>query len=77
MKIFLLLFLLAASTQAMDRWTALAMLESGGDDHTVGRAGEISHYQIRQNLWPGGKSARLPRQFGQRPAHHERARGRV
>ena len=54
MKILLLLFLLSANAPAMDRWTALAMLESGGDDHTVGRAGEISRYQIRRELWPGG-----------------------
>jgi hypothetical protein len=40
--------------QAMDRWTALAMLESGGDDRTVGPAGEVSRYQIRSELWPGG-----------------------
>lgn len=39
---------------AMDRWTALAMLESGGDDHAVGREGEVSRYQIRRDLWPGG-----------------------
>lgn len=38
----------------MDRWTALAMLESGGNDHIVGRAGEISRYQIRHELWPSG-----------------------
>ena len=43
-----------AGDQAMDRWTALAMLESGGDNHTIGRAGEISRYQIRRELWPGG-----------------------
>jgi hypothetical protein len=54
MKTLMLLVFLTASAQAMDRWTALAMLESGGDDHTIGRAGEISRYQIRQNLWPGG-----------------------
>jgi hypothetical protein len=54
MKILLLLFMLSANAQAMDRWRALAMLESGGDDRTVGSAGEISRYQIRQELWPGG-----------------------
>ncbi len=54
MKILLLLFTLTVNAPAMDRWTALAMLESGGDDHTVGRAGEISRYQIRRGLWPGG-----------------------
>ena len=54
MKIALLYFLLAASASAMDRWSALAMLESGGDDRAVGQAGEISRYQIRPELWPGG-----------------------
>ena len=54
MKILLLLFILSANALAMDRWTALAMLESGGDDRVVGRAGEISRYQIRRELWPGG-----------------------
>ncbi len=39
---------------AMDRWTALSMLETGDDDRIVGRAGEISRYQIRPELWPGG-----------------------
>jgi hypothetical protein len=52
--ILLLLFFLTASAPAMDRWTALAMVESGGDDRAIGRAGEISRYQIRLELWPGG-----------------------
>jgi len=30
------------------------MLESGDDDHAVGPGGEISRYQIRRELWPGG-----------------------
>jgi len=38
----------------MDRWTALALFENGGNDHAVGRPGEISRYQIRPELWPGG-----------------------
>jgi hypothetical protein len=38
----------------MDRWTALAMVETGGNDHIVGRVGEISRYQIRPQLWSGG-----------------------
>ena len=54
MKTALLLLLMATSASAMDRWTALAMLESGGDDRAVGAAGEISRYQIRPELWPGG-----------------------
>jgi hypothetical protein len=54
MKILPLLLFLSVNALAMDRWTALAMLESGGDDHAVGSVGEISRYQIRRNLWPGG-----------------------
>jgi len=54
MKILLLFFFLTASAQAMDRWTALAMLESGGNDRSIGRAGEVSRYQIRPEFWPGG-----------------------
>jgi hypothetical protein len=30
------------------------MMESGGDDRAVGRAGEVSRYQIRPELWLGG-----------------------
>ncbi len=54
MKILLIVLILSTNALAMDRWTALAMLESGGDDRTVGPAGEISRYQIRPALWPGG-----------------------
>jgi hypothetical protein len=54
MKILFILLVLSTNALAMDRWTALAMLESGGDDRTVGRVGEISRYQIRPELWPGG-----------------------
>jgi hypothetical protein len=38
----------------MNRWDALSMLETGNDDSAVGRCGEISRYQIRAELWPGG-----------------------
>ena len=54
MKILFIILMLSTNALAMDRWTALAMLESGGDDRTVGRAGEVSRYQIRPELWPGG-----------------------
>jgi hypothetical protein len=40
--------------QAMDRWTALSMIESANRDNAVGRVGEITRYQIRPELWPGG-----------------------
>jgi len=45
---------LAKPAFAMDRWEALAMIESGNDDHAVGAVGEVSRYQIRPELWPGG-----------------------
>jgi hypothetical protein len=54
MKTLFLALILSTNVLAMDRWTALAMLESGGDDRTVGPVGEVSRYQIRPELWPGG-----------------------
>ena len=52
----------------MDRWTALATIESGGRDAAVGRVGEISRYQIRPELWRGGNplDARVARINAQR-----------
>ena len=35
----------------MDRLTALAMLETGNNDRMIGRAGEISRYQILKSEW--------------------------
>jgi hypothetical protein len=43
-----------ASASAMDRWSALSMIESGDDDRAVGPGGEVSRFQIRRELWPGG-----------------------
>jgi hypothetical protein len=37
--------------QAMDRWEALSQIESGNDDCAVGRAGEVSRFQIRPDVW--------------------------
>jgi hypothetical protein len=42
------------SASGMNRWEALSMLETGDDDYAVGRCGEISRFQIRAELWPGG-----------------------
>ena len=42
------------SASGMTRWDALSMLETGDNDAAVGRCGEISRYQIRAELWPGG-----------------------
>ena len=38
----------------MDRWAALSMIESGNNDRAVGAVGEVSRFQIRPELWPGG-----------------------
>ena len=46
-----LLFLLTMSAHGMDRLDALWMIETGGNDWTVGKAGEISRYQVRANIW--------------------------
>jgi len=35
----------------MDRLSALSMLETGNNDRMVGRAGEISRYQILKSEW--------------------------
>jgi hypothetical protein len=53
-KILFIFLLLSTSALAMDRWTALAMIESGGNDRIIGHDGEVSRYQIRRELWPGG-----------------------
>jgi hypothetical protein len=34
-----------------DRWTALSMFESGDNDRAIGKAGEISRYQILKQEW--------------------------
>jgi hypothetical protein len=55
MKILLLLLIIMAmKAMALDRWTALGLVESGGNDQIIGRAGEVSRYQIRPELWEGG-----------------------
>ena len=51
MKAFTLLFMLTVSASAMNRLDALWMIETGGNDRMVGNAGEISRYQVRQNVW--------------------------
>jgi len=54
--VILVLVGLGSATPAfsMDRWDALAMIESGNNDRAVGAVGEVSRYQIRPELWPGG-----------------------
>jgi hypothetical protein len=57
MRIWLVVLIalsMAVRASAMDRWSALSMIESGDDDSAVGPNGEISRFQIRRELWPGG-----------------------
>ena len=59
MRIKALIVLVAAlamisSARGMDRWAALSMIESGDDDSAIGSLGEVSRFQIRPYLWPGG-----------------------
>jgi hypothetical protein len=42
---------LGSELRAMDRWSALSQIESGDNDHVIGRAGEVSRYQIRPEVW--------------------------
>jgi len=35
----------------MDRLAALSLVESGNNDAAIGRAGEVSRYQIKPRLW--------------------------
>jgi hypothetical protein len=73
-----------SSAQAMDRWSALSMLESGNDDQAIGSRGEVSRYQIRPYLWPGGNpvNAHLALNVAQkimqsRIAHFEQTHNRI
>jgi len=50
-------FLSAASAAAMDRWLALAKFESNNNDLAVGRAGEVSRFQITPALWKANAAA--------------------
>jgi len=50
-KLILLFTLAPMLSYGMDRITALSMLETGNDDTMVGRAGEISRYQVKKNEW--------------------------
>ena len=42
----------------MDRLSALSMFETGNDDRMVGRAGEISRYQVLKTEWNSVTSSR-------------------
>ncbi|MBU6402505.1 MAG: hypothetical protein KGS61_19465 [Verrucomicrobia bacterium] len=88
--IFLALCLCALRVEAMDRWSALSMLESGNCDGARGRAGELSRFQIKPAEWrryadraaPPPTDARTALTVAQkimakRCARFERAHGRV
>ena len=47
----LLLVLCPMVSFGMDRLAALSMIETGNNDRMVGRAGEISRYQILKREW--------------------------
>ena len=49
--LFLVMCLAPLSCFGMDRLSALSMLETGNNDRMVGRAGEISRYQILKAEW--------------------------
>ena len=51
MKAILLALLVPITSMGMDRLSALSMLETGNNDRMVGRAGEISRYQILKAEW--------------------------
>ena len=41
----------AAPAQALDRWGALSLIESGDNDKATGPNGEVSRYQIQRAVW--------------------------
>lgn len=49
--LLLIIFLAPLASMGMDRLSALSMLETGNNDRMVGRAGEISRYQILKSEW--------------------------
>ena len=51
MKLALLFTLIPMMSFGLDRMTALSMIESADNDRLVGRAGEISRYQILKREW--------------------------
>lgn len=55
---FMALMLFPMLACGIDRWTALSMLESGDNDRAIGRAGEISRYQILKQEWKSVTTSR-------------------
>ena len=51
MKLALMFCFLPMMAFGMDRLSALSQIESGDNDRAVGKAGEISRYQVLKNEW--------------------------
>jgi len=51
MKLAFLFSLIPMLSFGMDRISALSMLETGDNDQMIGRAGEISRYQVLKTEW--------------------------
>jgi hypothetical protein len=51
LKLTLLLTLVPMLSFGLDRLAALSMIETGNNDRMIGRAGEISRYQILKTEW--------------------------
>jgi hypothetical protein len=47
----LLLVLTTMSASGLSKLDAISMIETGNNDRAVGRAGEVSRYQIRPEVW--------------------------
>ena len=54
----IIILLSASDARALDRGQALSMIESGDNDAAIGRAGEVSRFQIKPALW--AKYCRYP-----------------
>jgi len=50
-KVLLLLFSAGNAFAGVSKLEALSMIESGNNDSAIGRAGEISRYQIKPWIW--------------------------
>ncbi len=61
MKLMFILAFVPLVSSGMDRLTALSMLETGNDDRMVGKAGEISRYQVRKSEWSSVTSSKAYR----------------
>ena len=51
MKLALIFCFVPMMAFGMDRLSALSQIESGDNDQAVGKAGEISRYQVLKNEW--------------------------